>query len=147
MSKIIYNGHTYGEIIDSSTPMIENQFEFDSVGTATVDSLYNCTGTATSGLDFITTKGGLIYVTGRLNIESFTRTGSNPGINVNLPSNVPTPTISIGYQIGFRSQSPREGIGINITAGSRVVRLITNETYLNCTNGTLTFICSGIFFC
>lgn len=130
----------------SSTPIIENQFEFDSIGTATVASLYNCTGTATSGLNFITTKGNLIYVTGRLNIDSFTRTGGNPGIDINLPNNVPTPTISTGYQIGFRSQSPREGVNISVTAGSRIIRLTTNETYLNCTNGTLTFICSGIFF-
>lgn len=110
-------------------------------------TLYNCTGTISHNqLYIIKSKGGELYIQGRLNINSFTRTGANPGISFTLPSSVTTPTASSYYYVGFRAQSPREAVAINFSTNSTTATLTTTESYANASNGTLTFIVSGRIF-
>lgn len=120
--------------------------ELDTYAYATL-SVYNCTGTISHNqLDFLRTKGGEIIVQGRVNINSFVRTATNPGVNITLPSFIPTPTVTREFIIGFRAQSPREGAVFRVEAGSRTAFLKTLESYANAPNGTLTFIVSGRIF-
>lgn len=110
-------------------------------------TLYNCTGTISHNqLEFIVSKSGAIYVQGRININSFARTGTNPGVTIALPLIVATPKYTRSYMIGFRAQNPREALGLNMTANSRNVSLTTYESFQNAQNGTLTFIVSGRIF-
>lgn len=110
----------------------------NTTGTAT---LHNCTGTISHNqITFYTTKSGLLYVSGRVNINSFTRTGGNPGVVIALPNNVPTPTLSITYQAGIRAQEPREAAQLAFTANSRNVYITTTESFANAANGTLTLV-------
>lgn len=132
--------------LDVHGESIEELFALKALeyGTLTV---YACTGTISHNqLAFITTKGGEICVEGRVNINSFTRTGSNPGVNISLPTSIPTPTKTREFLIGFRSQSPREMAVFRLEANSRTARLMTTESYANATNGTLTLVCSGRIF-
>lgn len=119
-----------------------NSVKSSSVGTS---ALYHCTGTISHDqIYFIQLGNGLWFITGRVNINSFTRTDVNPGVNVTLPSTAPTPTRGFNIPCGYRAQNNREQTNLSIEAGSRVMRLSTTESYQNAQNGTLTLIVSSI---
>ena len=110
-------------------------------------TLYRCTGTIShNNLYFYTSKGGEIWLQGRVNVNKYVRSGANGGFTMELPSNVPTPTKSAFFMVGFQSQHPREYIYLTFEQGSRTAFLQTSESFDNTTNGTLTFICSGRVF-
>lgn len=125
--------------------VVEDQSKLESADTGTL-TLKNCTGTISHNQIYFTKlASGLWFINGRLNINSFTRSGTNPGVDIALPSSVPTPTKAQNFICGFRSQSPREGVVFGLNANSRTATLITHESFTNAANGTLTFIVNGIF--
>ena len=110
-----------------------------------VSSLHNCTGTVSHNqIVFTGLENGLWFVQGRFNINSYVRTGANPGVVITLPSFVPTPTKSNKYIVGYRGQSPREYVDIALTSGSRNVTFATTESFTNAGDGTLTFFVNSI---
>ena len=106
----------------------------------------NLTGTVGNGMVIGQLNNGTFFVYGRIGVLNFVRTGANPGFSFTLPDFVPTPTSTIGFVIGFRAENPRESIGFTVVANSRTATVTSNETYENCTNGTLTFMLNGIFY-
>ena len=113
----------------------------------TISSFYNCSGTVShNNLEFLVSEGGEIWVQGRININSYVRSGANSGVVITLPDIVPTPTKEFWSPIGFQSQHPREYVYIALTPNSRTANLRTTESFDNTTNGALTFICSGRIF-
>ena len=134
------------EVLPSSTDFVlkEEQNQTAESNTGTI-SLYNCTGTVSHNqIYFKKLQSGLWFVEGRVNINNYVRTGSNPGVTITLPSTVPTPTKGGGFAVGFRAQSPREYLVLGIAAGSRDINITTTESFTNAANGTLTFIVNGI---
>ena len=119
-----------------------------TIGYPTYSSMRNCTGTvATNFLQLYQSEsGGACTICGRIAITSFVRSGANPGVNLTLPSAIPTPTKTTVFYVGFRAENPRENVQLNLTANSRTILLFTTETYQNAQNGTLTFSCNGTFY-
>ena len=124
---------------------IDEQSKFESSTTGTM-TFINCSGTISHNQIFFTNlASGVWFIQGRVNINKFTRSGANPGVNIVLPSNVPTPTKASTTACGFRAQSPREHVMLNLYANSRNATLTTYESFTNASNGTLTFIVNSIF--
>ena len=124
---------------------VDEQSKFGSSATGTT-TFINCTGTVSHNqIFFMKLASGIWCIQGRLNINSYTRSGANPGVTIALPSNVPTPTQTRTFICGFRSQSAREGVVLGLSANSRNATLTTHESFTNASNGTLTFIVNNIF--
>lgn len=124
---------------------VDEQSKFESSTTGTM-TFINCSGTISHNQIFFTKiASGIWFIQGRVNINSFIRSGANPGVNIVLPSDVPTPTITRDVICGFRSQSAREGVVLRLIANSRNASLFTYESFTNASNGTLTFIVNSIF--
>lgn len=102
--------------------------------------LVNCTGNINSWLTVLYYADGSVILNGRLTITNFVRTGANPGITFNLPSAIPTPTISQTTYICPMSFNPHEVGTLVLNANSKLCRLNTTETFLNAPNGSITFI-------
>ena len=133
-----------GESLDDFLDARLNTLGGKNTGTI---SLYNCSGTVShNNLEFFVSEGGEIWVQGRININSYVRSGANSGVMITLPDIVPTPTKEFWSLIGFQSQHPREYVYISLTPNSRAAYIQTSESFNNTTNGTLTFICSGRVF-
>lgn len=133
-----------GESLDDFLDARLNTLGGKNTGTI---SLYNCSGTVShNNLEFFVSEGGEIWVQGRININSYVRSGANSGVIITLPDIVPTPTKEFWSLIGFQSQHPREYVYISLTPNSRAAYIQTSESFNNTTNGTLTFICSGRVF-
>ena len=134
------------EVLPSSTDFVlkDEQSKLAESNTGTI-SLYGCTGTISHNQIYFTKlQSGLWFVQGRVNINSFVRTASNPGVVITMPAIVPTPTKSNTFIVGFRGQSPRESVNLTLSNGSRDATFITTESFANAANGTLTFIVNGI---
>lgn len=124
---------------------VDEQSKLESSATGTM-TFINCSGTISHNqIFFVKLASGIWFIHGRLNINSFTRSGSNPGVTIALPDIVPTPTVSKEYLCGFRSQATRESVVLGLTANSRNAKLYTYESFSNASNGTLTFIVNSIF--
>ena len=133
-----------GESLDNFLDARLNTLGGKNTGTI---SLYNCSGTVShNNLEFFVSEGGEIWAQGRININSYVRSGANSGVMITLPDIVPTPTKEFWSLIGFQSQHPREYVYISLTPNSRAAYIQTSESFNNTTNGTLTFICSGRVF-
>ena len=147
VTHILKNGSknsAQGESLDNFLDSRLNTLGGKNTGTV---SLYNCSGTVShNNLEFFVSEGGEIWAQGRININSYVRSGPNSGVMITLPDIVPTPTKNFWSMIGFQSQHPREYVYISLTPNSRAAYIQTSESFNNTTNGTLTFICSGRVF-
>lgn len=130
---------SYGTRIDS----LESQLKVNkniSVGTSQV-SCYRCTGTiAETPYIYTNEEGTLMYMGGRIRINSFTRSSGNPGVQFQTslrPSN-PVYLCNVGIRASNSTVYPEYVYGNISTSG--LVTLNVSETYANAPNGTLVLI-------
>ena len=75
-----------------------------------------------------------IIVKGVVRLRGFTRTGSNPGITVSLPSGLTVGSARSAYGISS-SLNPTEYMTLNMSANTNSFTITTSETVANAANG------------
>ena len=76
-----------------------------------------------------------IIVKGVVRLRGFTRTGSNPGITVTIPSGITVGTTRTAYGISS-SLNPSEYLTLQMSAGVNSFTITTSESVANAVNGT-----------
>lgn len=105
-------------------------------------TLYHCTGTITGNMNVRVSKNRrAVYVSGRVAITNFTRTSTNPGVQVAGFTQLGLPS-GVYVFCGFRGEAPYERVQWLTTDGY----LTTTESFANAVNGRLTLHALGNVF-
>lgn len=113
--------------------------------TAFSTTLTNCTGTIKDNLKWQQNANNTITIYGRCTIESYVRTGANPGIKITLPNSLKSKNAFIIYPNGYVAGSSQgirygENIQMSATANSTQISLTTTESYNNWDSATRAWI-------
>lgn len=101
----------------------------------TTVAVKNGTASATDSSLRVSHTDKYIIIKGNVRLRGFTRTGSNPGITVTIPSGITVGTTRTAYGISS-SLNPSEYLTLQMTEGANSFTITTSETVANAVNGT-----------
>jgi hypothetical protein len=131
------------EIVTLNRGVRDLNNKFAPAGTQYVPmSLYNCTGTITTGYGIsmsISPDKTMLNMRGVVRIASFAKTGNKPGVTLTLPFE-PLYPLNSNVVVGFYGQKPSEVVYLELVQGDTHARLWVSASHTNPQSGDFDMI-------